>query len=132
MNKNFMVDTSVWIDYFRNTNKEQNDQIDSLIDENRVFINGIILSELLHGATNENDFNALASTMRGLNFVDTDQNGFERVGWNAYLLKRKGVSIPLSNLIIASNCIEHDLILIDNDKHFKTISGLLKLKRFAR
>jgi Predicted nucleic acid-binding protein, contains PIN domain len=130
MNENYMVDTSIWIDYFRNAHKERNNLIDSLIDENRVYINGIILSELLLGARNENDFNALASTMRGLNFVDIDQNGFELVGRNGFLLKKKGISIPLSDLVIASNCIEHDLVLIDNDKHFKTISSHLKLKRF--
>ena len=130
MNENYMVDTGIWIDYFRNAHKERNDLIDSFIDENRVFINGIILSELLLGARNENDFNALVSTMRGLNFVGIDQNGFELVGRNGFLLKKKGISIPLSDLIIASTCIEHNLVLIDNDKHFKTISSYLKLRRF--
>ncbi len=131
MNENYMVDTGIWIDYFRNAHKERNDLIDSLIDENRVFTNGIILSELLLGARNENDFDALVSTMRGLNFVDIDQTGFELIGRNGFLLKKKGVSIPLSDLVIASNCIEHDLTLIDNDRHFKTISEYLKLRRFT-
>ena len=40
-----LVDTSVWIEYFKNGNNL--DKLDFLIDENLVLINDLILSELV-------------------------------------------------------------------------------------
>ena len=40
-----LVDTSVWIDYFRSG--EKSEKLDFLIDENLVVINDLILTELL-------------------------------------------------------------------------------------
>jgi len=40
-----LVDTSVWIDYFRSGDKSA--KLDFLIDENLVVINDLILTELL-------------------------------------------------------------------------------------
>ena len=45
MNRQYMIDTSVWIDYFRDSNKELNDFIDQLVDQDNICINGIIKSE---------------------------------------------------------------------------------------
>jgi tRNA(fMet)-specific endonuclease VapC len=42
-------------------------------------------------------------------------------------LKKKGKPIPENDLWIASICIEHNIPLISNDKHFENIEGL-KLK----
>jgi len=40
-----LVDTSVWIDYFRAGNKSA--ELDDLIDENIIVINELILAELI-------------------------------------------------------------------------------------
>lgn len=40
-----LVDTSVWIDYFRTGNKSA--ELDDLIDENVIVINDLILTELI-------------------------------------------------------------------------------------
>jgi len=45
-------------------------------------------------------------------------------------LKRKGVSVPLSDLIIATDCIESGLVLIERDDHFAAIAAHLPLRRY--
>jgi predicted nucleic acid-binding protein len=40
-----LVDTSIWIDYFRSGNNSEN--LDYLIDENLIVINDLILAELI-------------------------------------------------------------------------------------
>jgi predicted nucleic acid-binding protein len=40
-----LVDTSIWIDYFRTGNNSE--KLDFLIDENLIVINDLILSELV-------------------------------------------------------------------------------------
>jgi hypothetical protein len=46
-----LVDSSVWIEYFRNGNNLN--ELDILIDENLVLINDLILSELIPFFTNQ-------------------------------------------------------------------------------
>ncbi len=45
-----LVDTSVWIDYFRTGN--QSAELDDLIDENVIVTNDLILAELCIGKIN--------------------------------------------------------------------------------
>jgi hypothetical protein len=56
-----LVDSSIWIDYFRNTGKA--DALDVLIDENLVVVNDLILAELIpppeHSKTERGNFSAL-------------------------------------------------------------------------
>jgi predicted nucleic acid-binding protein len=129
MKPEYFVDTSVWIPYFRETGSEYGDLIDSLIDENRVHINGIILAELLTGARSPAELDRLSSALAGLKFVPSDRASFQSAGRSGFALKRKGISVPLSDVIIASDCIDHSLVLIESDRHFVTIAAHLPLKR---
>ena len=131
MKAEYFIDTSIWISYFREGGSRLCDQIDELIDHNRVHINGIILVELLTGARNEAEFDRLASALAGLKFVPSDPASFKSAGRNGCELKRKGISVPLSDVIIATDCIDHDLVLIEADKHYEAISAHLPLKRFT-
>lgn len=131
MKAEYLIDTSIWISYFREDGSRICDRIDELIDHNRVHINGIVLVELLTGARNEAEFDRLASALAGLKFVPSDPAAFKSAGRNGCELKRKGISVPLSDMIIATDCIDHGLILIEDDKHFDAISAHLALKRFA-
>lgn len=131
MKAEYFIDTSIWISYFREGGSRLCDQIDELIDHNRVHINGIVLVELLTGARNEAEFDRLASALAGLKFVPSDPAAFKSAGRNGCELKRKGISVPLSDVIIATDCIDHNLVLIEADKHYEAISAHLPLKRSA-
>jgi predicted nucleic acid-binding protein len=40
------------------------------------------------------------------------------------------VSVPLSDIIIATDCVEHNLVLIQSDKHYAAIAALLPLRLY--
>lgn len=132
MKPEHFVDTSVWIPYFREKGSLSGDRLDELIEDNRVHINGIVLVELLTGTRSEAEFNRLASALAGLKFVPCDAESFLSAGRNGRALKRKGISVPLSDVIIATDCIDHGLVLIENDRHFEAIGAHLPLKRSAQ
>jgi predicted nucleic acid-binding protein len=127
----FFVDTSIWIPYFRDGGAEYGDFIDALIDENRVHINGIVLAELLTGARSSAEIDHLSLALAGLKFVPNDRDSFQSAGRNGYALKRKGISVPLSDVIISSDCIDHGLVLVESDKHYAAIAAHLPLKRYV-
>jgi predicted nucleic acid-binding protein len=132
MKLGYFVDTSVWIPYCREAGSKHGDLIDALIDEGRVFINGSVLAELLLGARSQAELDDLASAQAGLTFVPGDRASAEAAGRNGAALKKKGVSVPLSDIIIASDCIGHGLVLIEQHRHYGTIAAHLPLKRQGR
>jgi predicted nucleic acid-binding protein len=132
MKPEYFIDTSVWISYFREGGSELGDFVDELIDDNRVHINGIVLAELLTGARSPAEFYRLALALAGLKLVPGDRESFQSAGRNGFALKKKGVSVPLSDIIIATDCLDRGLILIEADRHYAAIAAHLPLKRHAR
>ena len=132
MKPGYFVDTSVWIPYFRERGSKHGDLIDALIDEGLVHIDGIVLAELLTGAKSPAELERLASALAGLKFIPSDRAAFESVGRNGFALKRKGVSVPLSDLVIATDCLSNGLVLIEEDRHFAAIAAILPLKLNAQ
>jgi len=62
-----LVDSSVWIDYFRGKSTAESDCLDSLIGSEPLLIGDLIMVEVLQGFASKRDFNQarrLLSTMR--------------------------------------------------------------------
>lgn len=124
----FLIDSTIWIEFFKGNNKNIISFVSPLIDEDRVCYNGIILSELLIGASNTKEFSFLQSNFEGFRHLDTDKSIFEKAAQLGFQLRRKGVTVPLTDLIIAAHTIQHDLILVTSGPHFKLIHKQIKLK----
>ncbi|MBE3110442.1 MAG: PIN domain-containing protein [Acidobacteria bacterium] len=132
MKPEYFIDTSVWIPYFRESGSEHGDFIDELIDDGRVHINGIVLAELLTGARSSAELDRLASALAGLKLLPSDRASSESAGRSGFALKKKGLSVPLSDIIIATDCIDHGLVLIETDRHYAAIAAHLPLKLYTQ
>jgi predicted nucleic acid-binding protein len=125
---NVLVDSSVWIEYFRGTGFLG--VVDSLIENNLVVINDLILAELippLHLRKQKRLVSLLREVKRYPISVDWDdvirmqttclRNGINRVG------------IP--DLIIAQNAVQNHLYLLAHDKHFALMSDHIPLSIYG-
>ena len=119
-----LVDTSVWIDYFRGGRKS--DRLDYLIDENLVATNDLILAELVPPLRLRRK-NRLISLLRQINRLPLN------IDWRLvedlqYGCLRKGINaVGIPDLIIALNAITHGCALYSLDKHFKLIGRVTRL-----
>jgi predicted nucleic acid-binding protein len=129
MKPEYFIDSSVWIPYFREGKSAYGELIDELVEDNRVHINGVVIAELLIGARSPAEIDRLSSALAGLKLVPSGRASFESAGRNGYALKKKGVTVPLTDVIIATDCIDHGLVLIESDKHYAVIAAHLPLKR---
>ena len=127
--ESYFIDTSVWIRFFRDEKTALTDTVEDLIRLNRVFTNGVVILELLVGARTEKERDNLALFWDGLNFLEMSRELFFEAGCHGFSLKRKGISVPFNDLIIAAHCLQEGLVLIDEDKHFSVIAEHLPLKR---
>ncbi|MDH5399414.1 MAG: PIN domain-containing protein [Cyclobacteriaceae bacterium] len=117
-----LVDSSVWIDYFRLGGIPT---LDRLIEEDLVCINELIYTELAPYLMNKQRKDILES----LNSIEKIQL---KIDWHAirafqYLNIQKGINkVGIPDLIILQQVIEEKLTLFSFDKHFKLMNGFLK------
>ena len=130
MSDKYMIDSSVWIPYFRDKKYKLTPLIKELMEKDSVYINGIIQTELLKGAKSEKNYRTLKTSFNGLQFLEIDKGLFDSISDAAFKLRRKGGTVPLTDLIIAIQCIENHLILIQKDRHFEFIQEHFDLKLY--
>lgn len=128
MQKNgVLVDTSVWIEYF-NTLSPTSNKLEQLIRERKVWGSGIIVVELLLGARTDKEAELILSSINAIPFVDTTKKMWFKAAGLGFKLKRKGITIPISDLVIATCAIEQNLMLFTLDKHFESIPEITLYK----
>lgn len=114
-----LVDSSVWIDYFRTGSKSQ--KLDVFIDENLLCTNDLILAELIPflKVTKQTKLIKLLNTVEKIPLIIRWQ---EIIKTQTLCLENGVNKIGIPDLIIIDNIIQNDLILYSFDKHFKLIS----------
>ncbi len=123
-----LVDTCIWIEFF-NTTSEAGEELDKLLRKNAVWTCGIVIFELLQGVKSEKEKSIITDILLNLEYIEMSWPLWQRAAEISLKLKKKGVTIPLSDIFIASLAIEYDLRVFTLDKHFRKIPGV-KLYRF--
>lgn len=125
----YLVDTSVWIDYFREIQNISTKQFVSILDRNLPFaITGVIYQEILQGAASEKDFNQLKDYLTTQRFFHPRDEivTYELAAKLFYLCRRKGITIRSTiDCFVAQIAIEHDLILLHNDQDYNHIQSVI-------
>ena len=122
-----LVDTSVWIEYFRKGNDFG--KVDFLIDENIIVINELILTELIPFLKLQNHLK-LINLLKNINKKRITINWDNLVEIQCQCLKKgiNGVGIP--DLIISQNAIQNNCKIYSLDKHFHEMSKFLAFDIF--
>lgn len=119
-----IADTSVWIEYFKGGDEPARAALRGLIRADQVALAGVVLAELLQGCRSPKEADTILSTLAGLRFLQDSFSTWKRSGELSVSLRRKGLTLPLSDLIIAALAIEHRCPVYSLDPHFEQIPGL--------
>lgn len=125
-----LVDSSVWIDYFRGVASPETDRLDELLDEGLIAIGDLILTEALQGFDRDRDFNRAQKLLTTLTIVELGGKEIAlRAAKNYRKLRSLGVT-PRKTIdtIIATCCIEKDLPLLYSDRDFDPFVERLGLR----
>lgn len=125
--KPVLVDSSVWIEYFRKG--KETERLEFLIDENLVVINDLILTELIPFLLLKND-NRLAGLLEDVKRVDLQINWEEIREYQLMFLRAgiNGVGIP--DIIVAQNAIQNAIPIFSHDNHFHRMKEVVNLVLF--
>jgi predicted nucleic acid-binding protein len=115
-----LVDSSVWIDYFRGTNTPETDRLDALLGVEPVATGDLVLAEVLQGFSSEQDFNQGNKLLTSLPIIELV--GAEiaiQAARNYRTLRGLGITIRKTiDTLIATSCIENRLTLLYSDIDF--------------
>ncbi|MCU7859283.1 MAG: PIN domain-containing protein [Candidatus Thiodiazotropha sp. (ex Lucinoma kastoroae)] len=120
-----LVDTSIWIDYFRGGDSSKD--MDSLIDENVIVTNDIILAELIP-YLNIKKQTKVVKLLHEVNLVPLNIYWEEIIEFQVKCLKSGANGVGITDLIIAQNAKQNSCMVYSLDKHFRLLNQVLKVK----
>ncbi len=115
-----LVDTSVWIEFFRK-HEPYHGIVTRLIDEEQVVCCGIILAELMQGAKSDKELAVLADFLQVFTFIPETAELWVAAGKLSFQLRRKGITIGLSDCYIAVAAASARLQVATLDSHFEAL-----------
>jgi hypothetical protein len=115
-----LVDSSVWIDYFRGTATPQAEKLESLLGTELIATGDLILTEVLQGFVSDRDFDQAKKLLTSLVVVNLAGQAIAiQAAKNFRALRALGVSVRKTiDTVIATRCIESALPLLYSDRDF--------------
>jgi predicted nucleic acid-binding protein len=116
-----LVDSSVWIDYFRGVPTRESDRLDALLGAEPLLIGDLILTEVLQGFTSDGAFNDAHRLLRSLPQVEIGGADVAvQAARNYRLLRGRGQTVRKTiDCLIATHCIESGHALLFSDRDFE-------------
>ncbi len=123
-----LVDTSIWIDYFRSGDNSKG--LDYLIDENIIVINDIILAELIPYLKIKKQTKVIKLLLE-INKVPLSISWDEIIDFQVKCLKGGANGVGIPDLIITQNAKQNGCKIYSLDKHFKLLNQVLEVKLYV-
>ena len=126
-----LVDSSVWIDFFRGTVTPQVDVLDRLLGEEPVAIGDLMMTEVLQGFASERDFNTARRMLGALDLVEIGGRDVMIEAARYFRdLRGRGITIRKTiDTLIATRCIVSGYRLLYSDRDFDPFVTHLGLER---
>ena len=118
-----LVDTSAWIDFFRGVASIK-ELLTKLIARDRVFTAGPVLFELLQGIRSSEERGEVKEALLSVNFLEITPEDWEAAALISREFRSQGITIPMTDLLLAQLAKAHDLEIISLDPHFDQIPGI--------
>lgn len=129
MSKAFLIDTSAWICALRKDgHPEVRSRVARLLEKEQILICGMIKLELLGGTRSENEYVRLQTRLNALTDIPIHSDIWKAASRAAFSLRRAGLTIPATDILIAVTAHEVQAALVHVDRHFDMIAGHIDLQ----
>ena len=125
-----LVDSSVWIDFFRGTQTLASEKLDRILDTERLFVGDLIVTEVLQGFKSNADFKAAKKTLESFTMIQIGGEDIAvQAAQNFRSLRARGLTVRKTiDTLIATRCIQNGLRLLHSDRDFDHFAAHLGLK----
>jgi predicted nucleic acid-binding protein len=125
-----LVDSSVWIDYFRGHGTPAAAQLDALLGVEPVAIGDLMLAEVLQGFAGEPSFRRALALFEPVPVLEIGGRALAvQAARNFRALRARGVTVRGTiDTLIATRCIQDGLPLLFSDRDFEPFVEHLGLR----
>ena len=125
-----LVDTSVWINYFRGHDSSETVALTETIQNNEdVCVSGIIFTEILQGIPDDKEYRSVKALLNTFVFLPMPLEAYGLAADIYRHAKKKGHTIRNTvDCLISACAITHEVPLLQEDKDYLTIAKFSKLK----
>jgi predicted nucleic acid-binding protein len=115
-----LVDSSVWIDYFRGGQSSQTDRLHALLGNEPIATGDLVMTEVLQGFGSAKEFNRGKQLLSSLPIIKLAGRDIAIQAANNFrTLRSLGVAVRKTiDTLIATSCIEKGLALLYSNKDF--------------
>jgi hypothetical protein len=144
-----LVDSSVWINYFNGNDTPATKKLEELLNRQRltlgqlagavpvsaqiwrarIAVGDLILTEVLQGFTDPNEFSAARAVLLNFNLIELGGREIAiQAAKNFRALRNAGIVRKTIDTLIATRCIEGGHELLYDDRHFDVFAEHLGLR----
>ncbi len=123
-----LPDTCVWIDFLKGRNTPLTLQLEQALLQGEVYTCGVVLYELLQGIRNPGEDQQVQAAFDALIMLEVTAKTWVSAAKQSSKLRKKGITLPMSDIIIAAVAIEHNVTIMTVDQHFQQVPSLLLFK----
>ena len=126
-----LVDTSVWIDFFRGRATEETATLEALVaGDHDILLCGLVLTEILQGMRRDRDFERTRARLCLLPLLPMAEPVFTNAASIYRTLRKRGITIRRTNdCLIAAIAVHHGVALLHADADFDRIGRVYPLER---
>jgi hypothetical protein len=122
-----LIDTSIWIEYFRDKSSPIAEILDRILAEDEVCVPKIVMAELIRGAKSEKEVSIIEDFFDAFHIIDQKEESWIKAGKLSYKLKKKGENIHLFDCYIAIIAQENSCTVFTLNRHFKEIQKIMDI-----
>lgn len=125
-----LVDTSVWVDVFRDRSGRLREAVRAAVGDDSVVLCRFTQLELLQGARDEREWTLLASYLDGQEYLEGAATLWSDAARVFFDLRRAGRTVrsPI-DCCIGQIALDHDALLLHRDRDFETIATVRPLRQ---
>ncbi len=118
-----LLDTSIWIDALRGKTPNIVALTQGLLNDDRALTCGPVIFEIKRGLRSP-ERKKILPLFDALIRLSFDEAIWDAGGDLDASLRKKGVTIPPMDVLIAQICLHHKVVLFTLDEHFRSVPGL--------
>lgn len=120
----FLPDTCAWIDFFNARQTPLAMALSHSLQRGEVYTCGVVKYELVQGVRSEKEEKILIDALHAVDYLEMTESLWILAGRLSGALRKKGVSIPFSDIIVALMARENSLTILTIDRHFEQVPGV--------
>jgi predicted nucleic acid-binding protein len=117
-----LIDTCAWIDFLRSKKGILGDYVANAIERDHALLCGPVVTELLQGAKGAVEKQQLDLLVSGIKTLDVTRNDWVEAGLCLQALRKKGITLPVTDALIAMIASRNSVSVLTVDRHFEYLS----------